>query len=569
MRARFYSIIIQLVSDASVMTGSFIGAIKYSFIHSIHFIRANKLASIMASIYIGLVLSLIGWGLPSSSHPFIYHMDEWHFLNAIRSVASIGDPNVEGSAHTAMFYPFSSGIFLIPFIIFKIINPFAVASSFTQFEMQQRIFEVLRLHTLISGVIGIAVVALISKYFLKIPSVILVVLLAFAPIFLSLSNFYKYDITLLSFTILGCLMMLLYNRTKKIRDFYLASFIWGLTFATKFTAIPLFVLIIVGYSLFTIRGKWKLKEVIIGLITFFATFTLFGIPNLFFGVGNLNEYFYSNLVSAPNVTNNIVFPYSFWVYMLIKQLPGLFGIGLSVLLALSVPYYGRLVFNAFKKRDLQLHSGEFFSLATFLIFLASVAPLKIAGGGNRSLVIMSGALLVVGYFLKYLFSGRFRKVAYIALPVLLLTQIIQGYSWVSARGDLDPRQASSRWINAYIQPNTVVGIENIPIYQYIPDIALREFYISQNKGKTKYKFEVVDASTQLLPKYVIISYEDVSQFIKYSPKKDLLLRLEKEGYIKVAKFEPKLPLFMDQRDFYIANIGPVFPTAQVAIFKKD
>jgi cellulose synthase/poly-beta-1,6-N-acetylglucosamine synthase-like glycosyltransferase len=197
-REYFYTVLIQLVCDVSVMSGSLIGSIKYLSLHALDFAKSNKIASIVIFIYISMMVSIIGWGLPSPSHPFVYHMDEWHFLNAISSVATIGDPNVDGSAHTAMFYPFLSGIFLAPFILFKIINPFVVNSPFEQYQMQERIFEVLRIHTILSGIIALVAVGFISKYFVKIPSFILVVLLCFTPTFISLSGFYKYDITLLS-----------------------------------------------------------------------------------------------------------------------------------------------------------------------------------------------------------------------------------------------------------------------------------------------------------------------------------------------------------------------------------
>ena len=159
------------------------GGARYFSDQALRFVKNHKLVSIIILAYSYLVFSVIDWGLPSISHPFVYHMDEWHFLNAIRSVASIGDPNIEGSAHTAMFYPFSSGIFLLPFILLKIINPFAVQSSFSDFEMQKRIFEVLRLHTFLSGVGVLVVTALISKYFIKIPSWILPCLFVFHQFF--------------------------------------------------------------------------------------------------------------------------------------------------------------------------------------------------------------------------------------------------------------------------------------------------------------------------------------------------------------------------------------------------
>jgi hypothetical protein len=189
--------------------------------------------------------------------------------------------------------------------------------------------------------------------------------------------------------------------------------------------------------------------------------------------------------------------------------------------------------------------------------------------GKRSWVLIAGGILMIGYFLRFTFSGRFKILGSIGLSVLLLTQIIQGYSWINARNTLDPRQSSARWINAYIQPSSVIGVESIPIYQYIPDITLKEYYQNQARENTKYKVEVIDAKTKKLPEYVVISREGIAPYIKRSPKNDLLKRLESENYKKIVEFDPKLPLLTNNFDFFIANVGPVFPVAQVAIFKKD
>lgn len=131
---------------------------------------------------------------------------------------------------------------------------------------------------------------------------------------------------------------------------------------------------------------------------------------------------------------------------------------------------------------------------------------------------------------------------------------------------------SSTWIVKNIPNGATIGIENIPIYQTLPDIVLKEYYIktTNSPAKTKYSYQIVDALSEKLPKVVIITNKYMAE--KYSiksPKKDLLSRLKKENYKIVGEFMPNQQLykfFHNDRDYYLSGLNFVFP---VTIYEKS
>jgi len=115
---------LQVVSDLAVLTGTSFGIIKSILkINYKRVLKNNLVLIILLIIYVLTMLSVIASGIPNQTHPFPYHMDEWHQLSAVRNVFKFGSPNLAGSANGTMFHFFVSGILLIPFYITKIYRP--------------------------------------------------------------------------------------------------------------------------------------------------------------------------------------------------------------------------------------------------------------------------------------------------------------------------------------------------------------------------------------------------------------------------------------------------------------
>ena len=186
---------------------------------------------VLVSVYLVLMLLIIRWGIPNTVHPFTYHMDEWHSLMAVRSLAAHGTTIAEGAAYGTILYFLQAGIFLIPFWLLGWINPLVIKSSLNELAMQEKIFILFRLNTVLFGIGSILILSKILKEQWKNNSIVPLILLVFTPIWLTLGNYFKYDIALV-FWILVFLYFL-------FKNYYLAGIIAGLAVATKISALPL------------------------------------------------------------------------------------------------------------------------------------------------------------------------------------------------------------------------------------------------------------------------------------------------------------------------------------------
>lgn len=109
--------------------------------------------SLIILFYILAMLSVIHWGIPNPDHPFNYHMDEWHQFMSVKEVFKHLSNNVPGAAHGTMLQFIITGFYLVPFYVLHIIDPFALKNSISNLGMQEEIFTILRLNSLIFGIL--------------------------------------------------------------------------------------------------------------------------------------------------------------------------------------------------------------------------------------------------------------------------------------------------------------------------------------------------------------------------------------------------------------------------------
>src|SRR5882724_461434 len=211
------------------------------------FLKKNIFFLVLIFSYIAIELWFLNWGIPNPHHPFNYHMDEWHQSQAVRTVFTKGTPNIAGSANGSMLHFFLTGIYLTPFIIFGIVNPFAMKSSIGNLEMQQRLFEVFRLNTLFFGILSIILLIYIAKKYFKLNKALVTFLFVFNPMWLTLSGYFKYDIALVFWILVGFLFILKFVCNPNTRNYIIAGAASALSFAVKLSAIPLLPLYIFAF----------------------------------------------------------------------------------------------------------------------------------------------------------------------------------------------------------------------------------------------------------------------------------------------------------------------------------
>lgn len=571
--------LIQFTADVAVLAGTikaFLVNIKINLL--IKRLIRQRMLLIILFIYIGACLVQINWGIPGNSHPFNYFMDEWHQSQSVRNLFRFGSPNIEGSANGSIFHFFLTGIYLIPFIATKIVNPFLIKSSVLNMDIQQVLFIVLRLNTILFGVLSITVFYYLSKKFLKINPSISTIFFSFNPMWLMLSGYFKYDIALMFWTLLSILFMFKYLKEFKYYNFYFACLLSALALSVKLSP---FALIPILGLVFIFNKDWRKRLFILvkGGLIYLSTFLSFGIIDIILAKGSLNEYLSSTLSRTPEFNAaNFQIVNKIWPYLLLDLFPTLFShvfyiVGILGAIIFIFIFLGNLFISSKKFKYLFDNRILISFFAIFILFACSLIPLKLDATNNRVLIMIPFLAYFVSYFIKFL-SNRFNNLLIVIFTIFILVlQLMESFSWLPVKLFNDPRQSSAIWINKNVPANSTIGIQNIPIYQGLPDLVVKEFYNNQYQvgSNNKFKYKIVQASDKTYPKYVILTNVDIETKYKHnSETKDIYKNLQGNKYKLIKKFSPNfkyLFLFTNDLNYYMAAI--VQSPVEISIYKND
>lgn len=538
----------------------------------------NKLVVFLIVLYIFSMVTVITWGIPNENHPFNYHMDEWHQMQAIRSLFKYGSSNVQGAANGPVFHFGLSGLYLSPFVAFGIIDPFSIKSAVSALPMQTKLFMILRLNTVLFGALSLLFLSMIAKRYLKTNPSFTLILFIFTPVWLTLSNFFKYDIALTFWITASIYFLLRFGTSPNLKNYLIAGICCSLAFATKITALPILVIYIFAFFYFFPKKRFRYRYLFAGIFIFLIIFLIFGIPDLLLGKGDYGEYIMSNNPFSGRSTGNLLTDYRLsqpWlVYTLFKIWPLNFGYPFFLIYLASFFYWAKQsIVNKFKV-NYSLHKNEIFIFMSLSIFILCLLPLKNGANGNRLLVLLPFLTLLSSSFLTIVWkriSGYSRKAFITIFIVIIAVQSYQALAHIYIKWQKDARELSSAWITKNINKGSVIGIENIPIYQLLPDLILKEFYAKQYSPKThtKFNYELVNATSELLPNFVVITNREFDiDFAKDSPKKQLINRLNRENYKIVVEFKPPeilYKIFGNELDLRTSGIVPI-PT--ITVYKK-
>lgn len=582
LRALFYLPLLQFTADLAVILGSLAAFIKTYNDKHMKYLKENKVLIILIFFYITIMLSMINYGIPNLSHPFNYFMDEWHQNQSVRNLFKFGSPNIAGSANGSVFQFFLSGIYLIPFIVLGIVNPFVIKSSVSQLDIQHTLFQILRFNTIIFGVLSIVVFYYICKKYFKLNAVLATFVFIFNPVWIMLSNYFKYDIALMFWTLMSFLFFLRYSVKPNLTDFLMAAIFSALALSVKLSPFALLPFLVIIFFIFTPNPRQRIKWLLSGLVLYFVTFLAYGIPDILLGKGSLYEYLSSTLLRTPNYNAaNVVLHENIWQYLSVNLYPSLFGHALyyvSALYILAAVIYVFIKFLDVKKiiQLILLKKELFIFFVLFILFGLSLYPLKLDATNNRALIILPFLSVFFALGLKLIISklnkNYIKYFTYAVIIILLSIQLLETFSWVYLKLSPDPRQVSSEWILKNIPADSTIGIENIPIYQTLPDIVLKEFYFTQYKTskKTKYKYVVVNKSTKQFPKYVILTNAEIeSKYLVKSDKREIMKIINKLKYKEIIYFSPAFKLlnyFTSDFNYYLSAI--VQAPVKIDIYEK-
>ncbi len=540
--------LLQFTADFAVLSGTTCGLLKK--LRTINYYVAIKQHAFLFTIitfYVFITLFTLQWGIPNQNHPFPYHMDEWHQLQAVANTFRYGTPNTAGSANGTMLHFLLSGFYLIPFMALKIINPFAL--SITNLIMREKVFEVLRINTIMWGVLSIIAIYNISGL-LTTSKKLAIFFFTFSPIWLMLSGYFKYDIGLMFWLVLSLYFFLRFAKNSRNENFLIAAIPAGLAVAVKISAFPLLLLYIFSYFWFNPLWKNSWKYLFAGLVVFVSCVILFGMPDTVFGKGNILVYLYQNLIQSQGAASNFILPTNTYSYLFITLYPLLFGNGVFILFLISCVFW----LITFLKSGVNTFKVEVFMWISAIVFLASIASIQIFGSGNRSLVMLPFLVLLIVLTWKEVQKYSLKNLFVVVLCFAILAQVYESLAWVNIRLHKSPQETSSEWIIKNIPKGTMIGIENIPVYQNLPNIIEEEFYLKQYTGENTslYRYQLVEYKSKSLPSTVVVTSDAIERLVvKQSVKNDLTERLDKEGYKKIATFEAIKPFSkLKDTDFY-------------------
>lgn len=519
------------------------------------------------------MVSLSPWGLPNNNHPFPYFMDESHQLQAVRTVIKYGTSNYPQQENGPMFHYIVSAALVSPLVAFGAIDPFAIKSAISSNDIQRAIYIAFRMVILLFGVLSLLTMIRISKI-LKINSALVLLLVVLTPVWLSISNYFKYDIPFVFWTLLSFYLMLLYSQKNSSKIFLLAGATSALALATKITAVPLLVIYILSFFYFTKKPLKSIQTFFYGLVVYVITFIFLGIPDIIFGGRSMSEYLYYNIFLNPQNDKLFLFGVNRTQYLFGQLFPTIFGHFFFYFSVISVGYLVFKLINLFVNHKLRNEKVSVFLLLTILLFSVSFIPLWIIGA-NRALIILPFLVLSTGIFTKDIYSNlsRVGKIIFVLILIFGFTlQSFETYSWVVLKFYSPPQVVSSSWIYKNLPKNTLIGIENVPVYQMLPDIVVKEYYETQYNIKKKYnfKYKIIDEKSEKLPPVIILSNSQFEyKYKKTSPKKSLLLRMYKENYHEIASFSPNpnfYKLFTNDINFVMTGMQAV--PLKISVFIK-
>lgn len=548
--ALIYLPLLQFCSDIAVVLGTSIGYLKRLKVKKDYYLI------FMLLIYTIIILSTLRWGIPNQNHPFPYHMDEWHQFHAVVTTFREGTPNTEGSANGTIFHFVLSGIYLIPFVLFQVIDPTQL--KIDDFFMRERLFTLLRINTLIFGILSVLVLYKI-QCLIGVAKKLAVTLFVFTPIWLMLGGYFKYDIALIFWMLLSLYFLLRFAKNPSNLNFFIASLPCALAISVKISAAPLLIGYIFSYFWFFPQWKRNIKYLFLSILFFISFVFLFGMVDTLLGKGNIGLYLFDNIIQTPGVSVNYLLGMPSLLYIFTNHYLVIFGHGLMLLFLLSIIFWIYFIFKNRFKKSLKPQKIPVFLFIMFLLFLLSVTPLKIFAGGNRSLVLLPFLIILVSFSLeKMLSSPRIRKWIIVVIAFSLVIQIYESMAWVYMKKVKSPQEVSSLWIEKNIPKQSLIGIENIPIYQNLPDIIQKEFYYSEYgiNHKNNFKYQIIEGKTEPLPNVIVITNGEIERkLIKKSAKKELMTHMEQEGYKRVKFFTPDFKYMkISDIDYYFSWI---------------
>ena len=509
-------------------------------------------------VYLILMAGVGSWGIPKPGRMFGYFMDEWHGTQALRAIVRHGTISVEGAAWGTLGYYLLELLWIGPWVVTGVVNSDLITSPATGLVEQGKMFMILRVSTWIWGLAGLYLAARIGKERLKLGNMAVaggVWLMMLSPAWLGFSSVYKYDVAVATGILMFVYRMFVYADDPSRKNWWWAAVVAVMGMTIKISMIFLFALMGAGWWMFTLDKAKRWRELAGGAVIAVVIFICLGIPDVVFmgKGGQWDTWLKSVFVTRVADASNLVLGKHWMNFLFGEELGQIFG----WMYALGIAGWGWWIVRGESKRRFLVIGG--------VVFVVSMLTMGIWGGGNRSMVVVPflalGAMEVLNK-LKWKW----------AIVGIVCWQMVMGLGWWAIKMGDDPREAAAGWMRRNIPRGREVGIENIPIYQRLPDVLVSDFYGGQyeKEYEPEYKVREVYLENKDWPETVVIVNGDFEvKYLRESRKKEILKRLADEGYVRVARFEPAwgwYSVFGDKLVWEMAGLTMI--PAEISIFRK-
>lgn len=411
------------------------------------------------------------------------------------------------------------------------------------------------------------------------------------------SHFYTSDILLTMFVILTIYLTLKFYQNPNVKNAILLGISFGLSLATKISAIPLIIAIVSAiaseFIFIFIKTPHKpkvwlphlpifvrriFKE---GLIILFSTIITFIVVQPY-ALIDLGEFLKQNLIQSQMTHNAYIFPYTLqYVGKIpyIYELKNLFLWGLGPIIAIFSLFGLALVLLNLKKQ--QEKNTELFIVMIFFILYFAVVGKFAVGFMRYMLPIYPIFALLAGIFLVRIFELRKPMLN----VVIILLIVIWPLSFISIYSKTNTRIEASRWIHENIPPGKTLAVEHwddrLPMndsseynFQELnlydqPDDAAKWNLISKKIEQSNY---IIVASNRLyIPIQKLGSCSKYKVCYPISSKYYQNLFLGHLGFKKIAEFSsyPKIPfLNITINDQAADESFTVYDHPKIMIFRR-
>lgn len=514
--------------------------------------QRRQAIALLCVLVLALALRLwgIGWGLPSSHRRSVsYHPDENTYLWRIATSVNISERDfvIDARGQAVVYYTLAALLAAADLVGWFELQPsedFYIAHP----EEAAKMYLMGRAISIVSGMLSIVLIyMIIRKAFERAPwwlAPLGALFLTIAPGHVHSCHYLQTNVPVTFFILLTLYLLIDLVRLGRLSDYCLVGVSTGLAIGTKWSALPLLLLLLIAHCMRqpvwwrpkAFVGKEQFKRLLImGLSLAFAFFltnpyVALNLVDSTQHVDQMSDAFFTDVGLGSFVTR--------LVGVLINTMPASLGWGVYCL-----GFLGAVLALVDRRRK----PIEVLVLLWILVFGIIAANIYSPTVGRLQPLTACLGLLAISAIARlqtWTISSRLKSAALTGAIVLSVCLALGG----SIITDLflccfdTTRQDASHWIMANVPPGARFGLYGQEPYADDPDILYQDFY-HPSDGRSRYQYEIysLDASDPPRPdsEYLVFTPRDtrkINSFLTPEQATDLSDWME-QHYEVAAEFE--------------------------------